>query len=341
MDQYAHLWRHQRHQGQGHQGSRQRRQKSRPNKQNSTVLAVSNCVGHEGTSYTVLKHVEVEYWCGTWSCDTGTQCWVQWLTLRDGMKEVNRKIDQSWATSRASSRALSVKSAGSRCSSQVQGAGATQPLSTVGQAPIVRSKDPGTSSTGGLPTFTRVPLITWVSSGAPLPVAAPTPVMVTQNVQSFIPYTPQSHTNVHVPPVVMSRVSVPHPMSSHAVHAQTHVPSSIYMPAPVSMPVTTSFTHLTHTVSHSRLWQCHYQFQFQWLAWIHMLPFFSQLNCMLSPACQFSPVCLHMHCTQMQHFIILFQLPGTFCPNLELVPRSKMIVNCQGSFPNSMAKELH
>ena len=41
-----------------------------------TVLAVSNCVGHDSTSYTELKHVEVEFWCGTCSCDTGTWCWV-------------------------------------------------------------------------------------------------------------------------------------------------------------------------------------------------------------------------------------------------------------------------
>ncbi len=27
----------------------------------STVLTVSNCVGHDGTSYSVLKHVEVEF----------------------------------------------------------------------------------------------------------------------------------------------------------------------------------------------------------------------------------------------------------------------------------------
>ena len=41
-----------------------------------TVLAVSNCIGHDSTSYTVLKHVEVEFRCGTSSCDTGTQCSV-------------------------------------------------------------------------------------------------------------------------------------------------------------------------------------------------------------------------------------------------------------------------
>ncbi len=40
---------------------------------NYTVLAVSNCVGHDGTSYAVLKHVEVVFWCGTCRCDTGTQ----------------------------------------------------------------------------------------------------------------------------------------------------------------------------------------------------------------------------------------------------------------------------
>ena len=42
-----------------------------------TVLAISNCVEYDITSYTVLKHVEVEFWCGTCSCDTGTQCSVQ------------------------------------------------------------------------------------------------------------------------------------------------------------------------------------------------------------------------------------------------------------------------
>ncbi len=41
-----------------------------------TVLAESNCVGHDGTSYAALKRVEVEFWCGTCRCDTGTQCWV-------------------------------------------------------------------------------------------------------------------------------------------------------------------------------------------------------------------------------------------------------------------------
>ncbi len=37
-----------------------------------TVLAVSNCVDHDDTSYAVLKHVEVEFWCGTCRCDTWT-----------------------------------------------------------------------------------------------------------------------------------------------------------------------------------------------------------------------------------------------------------------------------
>ncbi len=41
-----------------------------------SVLAVSNCVGHDGTSYTVLKRVEVEFWCGTCRCETETQCWL-------------------------------------------------------------------------------------------------------------------------------------------------------------------------------------------------------------------------------------------------------------------------
>ncbi len=38
-----------------------------------TVPAVSNCVEHDGTSYAVLKRVEVEFWCGTCTCDPGTQ----------------------------------------------------------------------------------------------------------------------------------------------------------------------------------------------------------------------------------------------------------------------------
>ncbi len=41
-----------------------------------TVLAVSNCIKHDSTSYTVLKHVAVEFGHGMCSCDTGTQCWV-------------------------------------------------------------------------------------------------------------------------------------------------------------------------------------------------------------------------------------------------------------------------
>ena len=42
-----------------------------------TVQAVSNCVGHDGTSYAVLKRVEVEFWCGTCRFETGTQCSVR------------------------------------------------------------------------------------------------------------------------------------------------------------------------------------------------------------------------------------------------------------------------
>ncbi len=42
----------------------------------NTVLAVSNCVGHDSTSYAVLKCVEMGFWCGTCRCDTGTQSWV-------------------------------------------------------------------------------------------------------------------------------------------------------------------------------------------------------------------------------------------------------------------------
>ncbi len=39
-------------------------------------MAVSNCVGHDGTTDAVLKRVEVEFRCGTYWCDIGTQCWV-------------------------------------------------------------------------------------------------------------------------------------------------------------------------------------------------------------------------------------------------------------------------
>ena len=46
-----------------------------------TVLAVSNCVEHDGTSYAVLKCVEVELWCGTCTCDTETQRWVHWVNV--------------------------------------------------------------------------------------------------------------------------------------------------------------------------------------------------------------------------------------------------------------------
>ncbi len=46
------------------------------------VLAVSNCVGHDGTSYAVLKHVEVEFWCGTCRCETGTQCSVHRVNVK-------------------------------------------------------------------------------------------------------------------------------------------------------------------------------------------------------------------------------------------------------------------
>ncbi len=46
-----------------------------------TVLAISNCVRHDGTSYAVLKCVEAESWCGTSRCDTGTQCWVHGVNV--------------------------------------------------------------------------------------------------------------------------------------------------------------------------------------------------------------------------------------------------------------------
>ncbi len=48
----------------------------------NTVLAISNCISHDSTCYTVLKHVEVEFWCGICRCDPGTQCWVQWSMSR-------------------------------------------------------------------------------------------------------------------------------------------------------------------------------------------------------------------------------------------------------------------
>ncbi len=41
-----------------------------------TVLAMSKCVKHDEAWNTVLKHVDVEFWCGTRRCDAGTQCWV-------------------------------------------------------------------------------------------------------------------------------------------------------------------------------------------------------------------------------------------------------------------------
>ncbi len=47
-----------------------------------TVLAVSNCVGHDGTSYAVLKRVEVEFCCGMCRCNTGTQCWVHGVNFK-------------------------------------------------------------------------------------------------------------------------------------------------------------------------------------------------------------------------------------------------------------------
>ncbi len=50
--------------------------------QSCTVLAVSNGVEHESTSYAVLKYVEVEFWCGTCRCDTGTQCWGHRVNIK-------------------------------------------------------------------------------------------------------------------------------------------------------------------------------------------------------------------------------------------------------------------
>ncbi len=59
-----------------------------------TVLAVSNCVEHDGTSYAVLKHVEVEFCCGACRCDTGAQCWVHRVNVQAahfGAKVLKRK----------------------------------------------------------------------------------------------------------------------------------------------------------------------------------------------------------------------------------------------------------
>ncbi len=66
----------------------------------STVLAVSNCVGHDGTSYAVLKHIEVEFGRGTSSCDTGTQCSVHWINVKTahfGAKMLKRNPPGGWA----------------------------------------------------------------------------------------------------------------------------------------------------------------------------------------------------------------------------------------------------
>ncbi len=47
-----------------------------------TVLAVSNCVGHDVTSYAVLQRVEGGFWCGTCRCEIGTHCWVHRLNVK-------------------------------------------------------------------------------------------------------------------------------------------------------------------------------------------------------------------------------------------------------------------
>ncbi len=39
-------------------------------------------MGRDGISYTVLKHVEVEFWCGVCRCDPGTQCSVHWINVK-------------------------------------------------------------------------------------------------------------------------------------------------------------------------------------------------------------------------------------------------------------------
>ncbi len=249
--------------------------------------------------------------------------------IREKVDELSRR-ERSRTTSRASSRALSAISAGSRRSSRMQGA--TQPSSMVGQKPVVRSRDPGTSSTGGLPTLptlTSAPPISWGTTGVPLSVPASIPVSVTQNAQSFVPFTAQTHVSAHQPPVVTSCVSQPMPVSSYAIHAQVHVPSSIYTPAQVSMPVTTHFTHPTQsapalfsvpvTSMHPRA------SVFQ--------PVHSQSSAPTQPGLPASA--LHA----LLPFTILFQLRGTFCPDQELGPRLKIIGNCPGSSPNLMAKK--
>ncbi len=53
-----------------------------PEQKTCTVLAGSNCVEHDSTSYAVLKCVEVEFWCGISRCDTGTQCWVHRVNVK-------------------------------------------------------------------------------------------------------------------------------------------------------------------------------------------------------------------------------------------------------------------
>ncbi len=49
---------------------------------NCTVLAISNCVGHDSTCYAVLKCVDVAFWCATCRCDPGTQCWVHRVNVQ-------------------------------------------------------------------------------------------------------------------------------------------------------------------------------------------------------------------------------------------------------------------
>ncbi len=65
------------------------------------VSAVSNCIGHDDASYAVLKHVEVEFWRGSCRCDTGTQCSVHSVIVKDAhfrARVLKRKLTGEGAT---------------------------------------------------------------------------------------------------------------------------------------------------------------------------------------------------------------------------------------------------
>ncbi len=57
-----------------------------------TVLAVSHWVEHEIITYTVLKRVEVKFWCGTCTYDFWAQFGVQTFNLRQGLYSFWRTI---------------------------------------------------------------------------------------------------------------------------------------------------------------------------------------------------------------------------------------------------------